>query len=93
MIGRPLVTLALALLLAAAAAMAVARLRIDTSLASLFDAHDPAAKLSTRYDMVPLLRWTEEKLKTAFPKSLFDRRFLPPCDDRLGRHCGGRCKE
>jgi hypothetical protein len=40
-------------------------------------AHDPAAKLSTRYDivalLVPLLRWTGKKLKAAFPKSLFDR--------------------
>jgi len=42
MIRRPLLTMMMALLLAAAAAFAVARLRIDTSLTSLFDARDPA---------------------------------------------------
>ena len=43
MIRRPVVTLVVALLLAAASLLAVFRLRIDTSLTSLFDAHDPAA--------------------------------------------------
>ena len=43
MTRRPIATLVLALLLAAASLLAVARLRIDTSLTSLFDKHDPAA--------------------------------------------------
>jgi predicted RND superfamily exporter protein len=43
MTRRPLLTLAIALVLAAAALAAVTRLRIDTSLASLFDRHDPSA--------------------------------------------------
>lgn len=43
MIRRPLVTLVVALLMAAASAVAVARLRIDTSLTSLFEGDDPAA--------------------------------------------------
>src|SRR5688500_18371485 len=43
MIGRPVVTLVVALLLAGASLLAVSRLRIDTSLASLFDKNDPAA--------------------------------------------------
>src|SRR5437762_6355458 len=39
----PMTTLAIALLLAALSLAAVTRLRIDTSLGSLFDRHDPAA--------------------------------------------------
>ena len=43
MIARPRATLVIAVLLAAASLLAVFRLRIDTSLASLFDKNDPAA--------------------------------------------------
>jgi uncharacterized protein len=43
MIRRPVATLVVALLLAVASLLAVARLRIDTSLTSLFDSNDPAA--------------------------------------------------
>jgi predicted RND superfamily exporter protein len=43
MTRRPIATLVIALLLAAASLLAVSRLRIDTSLTSLFDNRDPAA--------------------------------------------------
>jgi predicted RND superfamily exporter protein len=43
MTSRPIATLVIALLLTAASVLAVFRLRIDTSLTSLFDKHDPAA--------------------------------------------------
>src|SRR5207248_11361898 len=44
MIRGPLLTIVVALLLAAGAIAAVARLRIDTSITSLFDEGDPAAR-------------------------------------------------
>jgi hypothetical protein len=51
-------------------------------------AHNPPAKLITRYDIVPLLRWAEEKLKAASPKVNLTP-VLSPCGHRLSRHCGG----
>jgi predicted RND superfamily exporter protein len=45
---RPAIVVLIAALLAVAALLSIRRLKIDTSLASLFDEHDPAARALVR---------------------------------------------
>src|SRR5439155_6347742 len=68
MTRRPMTTLATVLLLAAVSLAAVMRLRIDTSLGSLFDRHDPAAGALLR--VMSNFRSVEELLILAEADSL-----------------------